>query len=643
MRPEEYSIEKEQRKYIRLDSVFPVQFCIIDRRSGSALSEWLQGFTNNISKGGICLFANNLTPQVLDLLNAHTALLSLQIEIPFSKKTVKAKAGISWVKELPDFPGRYLMGLSYEEIAPLENNKIIRYALTKRLFAPALFTVILLLFLVIVVNSLKQKRLIEGNRALTQQLIRIEQQKDEAQEQISRIEGQKKDAELKMQGLEARIQSAEEELIKAEEQAEEAERLKNLVQDLTGQRNTLSERLAKLESEEQEAATEIQQMDKRRAALEEIHFEKMYEWIKIRQNPRTGLVMSFEGDSDIAKWAFTYDQALAIQAFTFFSDNARAKKTLDFFKRRAKRKDGWFMNAYYADDGEPAEYLLHSGPNIWLGIAVMQYTKKTADAAYLGLAEEIAVKLINLQNQDAESGIKGGPENNWYSTEHNLDAYAFFNMLFEFTRKEIYQKSRDKAFDWLVKHTYDRQDIPVKRGKGDATIATDTYAWSIAAIGAEKLKTSGMDPDKIIEFAEKECLVEAAFIRPDGTSIKIKGFDFSADTNAGRGAVISSEWTAQMILAFKVMGEYYNQRKETDKAKLYNLKAQGYLSELCNMIISSPSPSGQGESCLPYATAEFVDTGHGWRTPKGNCTGSLSATAYALFAYLNYNPLQFKD
>ena len=61
------------------------------------------------------------------------------------------------------------------------------------------------------------------------------------------------------------------------------------------------------------------------------------------------------------------------------------------------------------------------------------------------------------------------------------------------------------------------------------------------------------------------------------------------------------------------------------------------------MIISSPSASGQGDSCLPYATQENADTGHGWMTPKGRATGSVAGTAYALFAYYNYNPLQLKE
>ena len=98
-----------------------------------------------------------------------------------------------------------------------------------------------------------------------------------------------------------------------------------------------------------------------------------------------------------------------------------------------------------------------------------------------------------------------------------------------------------------------------------------------------------------------------------------------------------------MIIAFKIMGDYYHKKGMDNKAISYEDKADDYMSELCKMIISSPSPSGQGAGCLPYASVDFVDTGHGWMTPKGKATGSVSGTAYTLFAYHNYNPLQLKD
>jgi len=107
--------------------------------------------------------------------------------------------------------------------------------------------------------------------------------------------------------------------------------------------------------------------------------------------------------------------------------------------------------------------------------------------------------------------------------------------------------------------------------------------------------------------------------------------------------VVSSEWTAQMILAFKIMADYYSKEKISEKTRFYSNKVNEYLAELSKMVISSPSPTGQGEGCLPYATQDSVDTGHGWSTPKGGSTGSVSGTAYTLFAYNGYNPLEFQE
>jgi hypothetical protein len=97
-----------------------------------------------------------------------------------------------------------------------------------------------------------------------------------------------------------------------------------------------------------------------------------------------------------------------------------------------------------------------------------------------------------------------------------------------------------------------------------------------------------------------------------------------------------------MVISFKIMAEYYLKKGMNSKGNNYQLKADEYLSSLGNMIISSPSPSGQGESCLPYASQDSVDTGHGWFTPKGKDTGSVSGTTYTIFAYYNYNPLELK-
>jgi len=560
------------------------------------------------------------------------------------RRPVSAVASIVWAKEVTAGSTQSLLGLGYTQINPRHSSILMRYAWSKKIFIPLVIALIIILSAALGINAHYNYQLTKNNKTLVEELVGVLQESKQAKDKISQFVLSRKALQEKIDLLEANIgsivtQEANKVLPTSSRGKEINERLIKLNQE----KNALAEKLLNLSRQEVLAAQEVKRLDQKQAALEKISIDKMYNWLTVHQNARTGLSMSFEGDKDIANWAFTYDQALLIQAYANAGDLDRAKKLLDFYAKRAETKSGWFFNAYYVNDGTPAEIVMHSGPNIWLGLAIMQYAHKTSDKSYLHIAETIAGNVIALQNKDEDAGIRGGPEFAWYATEHNLDAYAFFNMLFKATGKNKYKQAREASLTWLLKHTYDRQDIPIKRGKGDATIATDTYAWSVAAIGPEKLFSIGMDPDKILEFVEENCRAEVSFQRPNGQSVMVKGFDFAPQRHLARGGVVSSEWTAQMVVSLKIMADYYLQKGNLERAKAYTEKANDYLAQLGNMIISSSSPSGQGEGCLPYATQDYVDTGHGWMTPKGSHTGSVSGTAYTIFAYYGFNPLEIKE
>lgn len=643
--------EIQRRKYIRLDSVLPVQFRFLSSEKSAVLCELQQGFTNNIGKGGICLKINNLNPEQSKFLISPEIKIYLEIEGPFSRHPVGATARISWIRKFADAPNKFLLGLVYEDIDSVSSSRLMQYVWAKKLILPVIFSLVFFLGLGLGFNTYLNMKLSKGNKVLIEQLVKILQETSIAKQKIKEISMNKADFESKIQALQSRIQAVETEKTELKEgvrtqeerSAKKEAEFNQLISRLSQEKTSLQEKLLGLQHKESIVTEELLRLDKSKAVLAQANFDKMFQWLLVHQNQRSGLVMSYEGDDSMANCAFTYDQSLVIQAYSNFSDFERARKIMDFFARKAKKREGLFLNAYYAIDGSPVEYIVHSGPNIWLGIAIVQYTKKANDKRYLGLAEEIAQAIINLQNQDAEGGIRGGPGINWFSTEHNLDAYAFFNMLYKITNNRKYTEAADKVLSWLVKNIYNNHDIPIIRGKGDSTIATDTYAWSIAAIGPTKLEELQMSPDKVIDFAEENCAVNVSFTRPEGTIVKIKGFDFAPQRHLARGGVVSSEWTAQMILAFKIISEYYHNNGQIAKARTYELKADAYLVDLCNMIISSPSPYGQGEGCLPYASLDSVDTGHGWATPKGKFTGSVSGTAYTLFAYYNFNPLELKD
>jgi hypothetical protein len=657
--------QAERRRYVRLDSVFPVQFRLYALDGSSPLSDWLQGYTYNIGKGGLLLHVHDLSQDLELLLKTRQARISLKIEMPLNRPIVTATASVVWMQDKTPEIGKYGIGLFYEQIDPLHRMRLIRHAMAKKLFAPVLLMIVLALVAAVAVNAYVNMKLIEGNKALVAQLIEILRESTSAKQRIKDISRDKEDAQRGIQTLQVRIQALEEERLAQEAKAQEAEKAKinfeeqakgdltrsesrirelnDMIDKLTKDKAGFQDHLINLQQKENTVTEELLRLDQKKVDLQKANFDKMYRWLAIHQNPRTGLVMSYEGDRNLQDWAFIYDQSLVVQTYVNFSDFERAKKILDFFSKRARRLDGLFANAYYVNDGSPVEYLVHSGPNIWVGIAALRYAQKTADTSYLALAEDIAKGIMKIQAMDAEGGIQGGPSAGWYSTEHNLDAYAYFNMLYAATRKEAYLDSRDKVLRWLMAHSYDKSDIPIKRGKGDSTIATDTYAWSIAALGPEKLIELGMNPDKILEFAQDNCAVEVEHTTALGEKVLIRGFDFAPQRNLPRGGLISTEWTAQMIISYRMMADYYRAKDIPTKALAYEKTADDYLASLCNMIISSPSPTGQGEGCLPYASSDSVDTGHGWITPKGKATGSVSGTAYTIFAYYNYNPLAPKD
>jgi hypothetical protein len=633
----------ERRKYIRLDTVLPVQFRLESLDSKQSLSPWIQGFTNNIGHGGICLAVNDLSPDLINLIQSKKVKLAIEIDMPLGGNAVCALVSLAWTKDLGGISKRYLLGLDYEKINPKQNYMLIRYAWAKKLFLPFVILAIAILSLSLGFGAYLNIQLTHKNKMLVEELVGVLQESKLVKQQLEQIAKERIGLQEKITLLSSQIKSASE--LKSGETPipiDNSKELNGVILKLVQERDLLQAKLATLQLNEQVVQAESLRLATKKVILEKANLDKMYEWFKIRQNPRTGLVMSFEGDKDIESWSFLYDQALLVQIYMQFKDFARARKILDFFANDAKREDGWFLNAYYVNDGAPAEFVLHCGPNIWLGLSIVQYTQASGDRRYLRVAEEIAQNIIKLQNSDPDNGIRGGPQMSWYSTEHHLDAYAFYKMLAKITNINKYEQAAEKTLNWLVGHTYDRQDLPVKRGKWDSTIASDTYAWSIAAIGPAKLRSLGMDPDKIMEFVEENCSVEVNFSRPGGQVVKIKGFDFAPQRHVSRGGVVSSEWTAQMVVSFKIMADYYLRMGQKDKAAVYQNKAENYLGQLGNMIISSPSPSGQGEGCLPYATQDYVDTGHGWMTPKGKHTGSVSGTAYTIFAYYGINPLELK-
>jgi len=672
---------QERRKYRRLDTVFPVEFQVLDIGL-KPLSEWRQAFSQDISLSGICLTANILSETKPINLDPDKSRVLLQIHSPFSRKTFLAYTNIIWIRKIEKVPFlKYKIGLSFFKVDAKELRKIVIYSYCKEILWRMLQISVVCILVSSIFLFIKYTQLRSDNIKLLRQFSQVLQRDENLNRSINKLYQQQNHIskslnEYKTEGdiLRQRIQSvsmeradeimqleqaiksimdlqlkSESDLLESQRIQEELNEIKESRQKkidglerelslLKEKQDNLEKDLVEIPSVQQRLKDESYFIQKENDLMAREIKAYFYRWLASHQNQRTGLIVSFEGDSSLQNVSFIYDQSLSVIAFTYFRDYERAKKNLNFFLSSVKRSEGGFANAYYASTGEIAENMSHAGPNLWLGLAILHYTYSTGDQKYMDLAKQIADWIITLQ--DDEGGVKGGNTISWYSTEHNLDGFAFFDMMHTLTGDSRYKITRDRIFEWLRKYAYSNINASINRGKGDSTIATDTYAWSIAALGPERLKDIGMKPDEILEFAEQNCLVAVEFTNYLEKETKVTGFDFAKYKHLPRGGVISCEWTAQMILAYKIIAEYQRKNNSFVMATMYGEKADKYLQELSKMVIVSLSPFGQGRWCLPYASEENVDTGHGWRTPKGKRTGSVAATAYGIFAISGYNPLR---
>ena len=645
----------DKRRYIRISTVLPIEFFILDA-NGKKLTPWLQGFTHDVGKGGICLLINDLWWGFADRLKQKGIQLSLRINLSFKHQPMCLRAQVSWIGEqrLKDF-NRYAVGLKFVEANNKEANVLFRYALVKKSTPIAIGAIIAVLLFFSFSLFWRTGSLVRKNRKLVSDYVSILEKRSSLEETLKEGIGAEEFLKERQSNLELAIDSLNEEVVFWQGKydalvasnnsnaafSEEALGFKKKLTLLELELASLGRENDFLKTKEKEskaASLKIQEAVKS-LQREEIKSSQevikgMYGWIKNRQDLRRGLVLSYEGDSSLERVCFTYDQALATIVFIISGDKARAEKILDFYLKKINNGQDIY-NAYFTQ-GDVFEYILHSGPNAWLGLAALCYTKETGEKKYLPIARKVSNFLLVMM--DGEGGVRGCPDDSWYSTEHNLDVSAFFKLFYEITDERRYLNAAESVKKWISRYSYTHYGPPIKRGKGDSTIATDTYAWSITAFGPGELLSLKMNPESILKFAVEHCEIGVKFKRKEGEA-KLRGFDFAKVRNAPRGGVVSGEWTSQMILAFEVMADYFKD-KNPDKSREYLEKALFYFNELQKMLITSPSRVGREDPCLPYASIPFVDTGHGWRTPKGSRTGSLASTAYFLLAYYGYNPLK---
>lgn len=438
-----------------------------------------------------------------------------------------------------------------------------------------------------------------------------------------------------------------------------------------------------------------------------VYFEKLssldrdiLNYLEKQRNETTGLVESYHGSSsyyydDVSKQyysqhsglldqqAFTYDLALAAIIYSINGQSEKAENILRVMKNNFYvEKNGYIglLNAYQISefdvwgqdnlkmgvDGDR----IHVGPNMWVALAALQYDRINKTDKYLAFAVDIARWAYELPHFQFADGSRGavsmgsgwGPD--WstvYSTENIIDNYAVLKMLetvynsgaekerqifseHNFGLKEI-NAEKNCIKKWFLTVAYNRDYQSFNCGYNefgvDKTRALDTVSWGITALGPEELVSWGLNPGKMIQFAEDNFQV-----KQEVKGTVVEGFDFTDEKgkDPNRQRVIWLEGTGEMILAYQVMADYYQRRKEPSRAEAYQAKALKFLAELDKMSKLTGLPDG----VLPYTSYQPKDTEvlntfyYGWEIPRGDqgrWVSSLSSTLWRIMAMVGFNPL----
>ena len=150
--------EQDRRRYARLKTVFPVEFQYIDDKK-EPTSYIFQGFTRNVSKGGMCIDVKSQKDREGFNFIAGQTKLKLVINIPTSELATRAFATVRWSRKISEqFLDTYMFGVEYDEIDPAKQKMIERHVFwldKKPLFIGLIFAVVLVLAVLLTYLAVK--------------------------------------------------------------------------------------------------------------------------------------------------------------------------------------------------------------------------------------------------------------------------------------------------------------------------------------------------------------------------------------------------------------------------------------------------------------------------------------------------------
>ncbi|MEA3306055.1 MAG: hypothetical protein U9R52_04495 [Candidatus Omnitrophota bacterium] len=206
-----YNSIEEKRKYLRVDTIFPIEFQLAEKEEKEPLSELHEGFTRNIGTGGMTIFTRSLKSHDKKFFNfiPHKTKLKLVINIPLDREPIESLATVEWVeRETGSTVNTYMFGVSYDSINELKYEKALNCVRWLHL-KPKLMFLAMLLLAIVFAGSLAflfgiNERMIENEKKLAASLHenkKAERERVEARKEKIRAEAARRYTEKKHTAL----------------------------------------------------------------------------------------------------------------------------------------------------------------------------------------------------------------------------------------------------------------------------------------------------------------------------------------------------------------------------------------------------------------------------------------------------------
>lgn len=245
----------ERRKYIRLNTVFPIEFQLVGEEDRRPLSELREGFTRNIGRGGMGIFAKTLKEHDKEFFNfvPNETKLKLIINIPPDKEPVECYAKVEWIeKESSPIVDTYMFGVSYDFVNEIEYKEIMNYVKWLRLKPKLILLAVVLLAIAFAFSFtllLKiNKRRMESESKLSESIT-----------ESKRAKAEKMAAEKKKSEMETTLETIEKEYLAIQADYGKLVEEKGIFEKVA----TLSE------EDKRELQLQLEELAREKAALEE--------------------------------------------------------------------------------------------------------------------------------------------------------------------------------------------------------------------------------------------------------------------------------------------------------------------------------------------------------------------------------------